>query len=89
MPMPTAKLFSAAEAAGQIGQDKTNIARLAKRVAKQLGQPIGQQIGRVWAFTKADIARMKANAYDGPGSPAFTKGNNLAARRKKKKKKAD
>lgn len=83
------KLYSAAEAAEQIGKDKSNIARVAKRIG------VGQQIGRVWAFTAADVKKLAAAWNDGPGCPAFTEGNTLAlegvAKRwgKKRKKGAD
>jgi hypothetical protein len=66
------ELLSAAEVAELLGKDPSNIRRVAKRIG------IGRQIGRAWIFTAAEVEKIRAAYRDGPGSPAFVEGNQLA-----------
>lgn len=75
--------LSAAEVAEQLGCSKSTITRRAKK------HSIGIKAGKYLGFTAADVAKLRRLVQAGPGSPAFTAGNDLWKRRKTGAKKVE
>ena len=65
------QLYSAAEAARQIGTSRRTIARRCHSAG--IGRQLGSGKGSAWILTRQDIERLRAVVHDGPGNPAFRK----------------
>lgn len=64
------ELYSAAEAAYELGTTSRSLRRVRERLG-ELGLQVGLRVGKVWAFTEGDIERLRPHVHQERGNPKW------------------